>query len=186
MLKRLTEYIAAVERRLDGLNDRFNNRPELQQLKNLQDALSQSHQQFSPSSTSLEAAVDLDKEPTQESNYQEEVQQPVVILNQTRRRSSSIRYSEEIQQQPMQEQSYESQLVFDRSGSRAVLIEALEKAQRRLIIVCPWLRRNSIDVIQKFKDCFNRNCRIDIGWGYFSEPNKTGIGKGNSVIRELR
>ncbi|NES68418.1 MAG: hypothetical protein F6K24_25885, partial [Okeania sp. SIO2D1] len=44
--------------------------------------------------------------------------------------------------------------------------------------VCPWLNCNSIDehLLQKFKDCLNRNCQIDIGWGYLGD--RLNIGKG--------
>ena len=83
---------------------------------------------------------------------------------------------EEIQQQPIPVQPEEYQLVFERSGSRAVLIEALKQAQERLIIVCLWLNRNSIDanLMQKFRDCLNHNCRIDIGWGHLSDRSRLG------------
>ncbi len=59
--------------------------------------------------------------------------------------TKEVRYSEESQPQSLPVQSAQYQLVFDRSGSRAVLMSALLKAQKRLIIVCPWLSRNSID-----------------------------------------
>jgi len=132
--------------------------------RQLQDALSQLHQQFDERSV-----------PTA----------PVVVVNEP---TEDVSYKDELHQQPTQVQSYEYQLVFDRSGSRAVLIEALLKAQTRLIIVCPWLSRNSIDpdLMQKFRDCLNRNCHIDIGWGYLSGRGKTGIAWGNSAIKDLK
>ena len=135
--------------------------------RQLQSALSQLHQQFDESSAPPTA--------------------PVVVVNESIEESSCVDEPQP-QQQPPQTQSYKYQLVFDRSGSRAVLMSALEKAQKRLIIVCPWLSRNSIDadLMQKFRDCLNRNCRIDIGWGYLSKRNKNGKAWGNSAIRDLR
>ncbi len=102
--------------------------------------------------------------------------------------TESDRYSEESQLQPLPVQSAQYQLVFDRSGSRAVLMSALLKAQKRLIIVCPWLSRNSIDadLMQKFRDCLSRNCRIDIGWGYLNGWDKKNKGWGNSALKNLR
>ncbi|MDJ0553453.1 MAG: hypothetical protein QNJ68_03250 [Microcoleaceae cyanobacterium MO_207.B10] len=75
-------------------------------------------------------------------------------------------------------QEYLNKLVFDRGGSRRVLIEALETVKERLIIVCPWLNCNSIDeyLLDKFKACLNRNFQIDIGWGCLSD--RSIIGKG--------
>lgn len=80
------------------------------------------------------------------------------------------------EQQLIQVQFCNYQLVFDRPGSRAVLMEALEKAQKRLIIVCHWLNRNSIDtdLLQNFRDCLNHNCCIDIGWAYLSDRDRLG------------
>ncbi len=148
----LVRYMAEMKRQLTGLSDQFNNRLEPQQLNSLQNASSQLHQQFEQGSAPPEA--------------------PMEMVNLLPEATASV---DELPPQPMQEQSYESQLVFDRSGSRAVLMEALEKAQKRLIIVCPWLSRNSIDadVMQKFRDCLSRNCRIDIGWGFLSGRGKT-------------
>jgi len=110
---------------------------------------------------------------------------PVEVVNLP---TESVRYSEESQLQPLPVQSAQYQLVFDRSGSRAVLMSALDKAQKRLIIVCPWLSRNSIDpdLMQKFRDCLSRNCRIDIGWGYLNGRDKKGKGWGNSALKNLR
>ncbi len=161
----LAKYMAEMKRQLDGLNEQFNNLPELSQRTSLQDALSQLNQQFEQRLALPLAPVEVTKSPPEEPSYKDE-----------------------IQRQLMQVQSYESQLVFDRSGSRAVLIEALLKAQNRLIIACPWLSRNSIDadLMQKFRDCLNRNCRIDIGWGYLSGRDKTGKGLGNKALQDLR
>ena len=136
------------ERRLDDLSEQFNNRPERKQLAELKDALAQLYRQLHDRSDLPAAQVEVVNVPPE-----------------------SVSCFDEIQQQPIQMQSYQYQLVFNRSGSRAVLMEALLKAQQRLIIVCPWLNRNSIDadLMQKFRDCLNRNCRIDIGWGHLSD-----------------
>ena len=110
------------ERRLDGLSEQFNNRPERKQLAELKDALAQLYRQLNERSDLPVAQVEVVNVPPE-----------------------SVSCFDEIQQQPIQMQFYQYQLVFDRSRSRAVLMEALLKAQQRLIIVCPWLNRNSID-----------------------------------------
>lgn len=156
--KVLAKYIAGMKRRLDDLTEQFKNRPELQQITSLQDALAQVHRQIDARSPLPEARVDV---------------------------ATKV---DEIQQQPIQVQPYNYHLVFDRSGSRALLMEALEKAQERLIIVCPWLNRNSIDadLLQKFRDCLNRNCRIDIGWGHLSDRRRLGKGWRYDALKDLR
>lgn len=40
--------------------------------------------------------------------------------------------------------------------------------------------------MQKFRDCLNRNCRIDIGWGYLSDRNRVGIGWWYDALKDLR
>jgi hypothetical protein len=42
----LAKYITAIKRQLDDLTEQFNNRPELQQIANLQDALAEENQLF--------------------------------------------------------------------------------------------------------------------------------------------
>jgi hypothetical protein len=192
----MARYIASMKRQLDNLSKRINNQSELQQSTSLQDALSQLQQQFNKHPAISEVPVEVVNLPTESVSCTDESQsQPieVVTIHQRRRRRNSAglggsSYQDHSQQQPTQVQSHEYQLVFDRSGSRAVLMEALEKAQNRLIIVCPWLSRNSIDadLLQKFRDCLNRNCCIEIGWGYLSGRGKTGKGWGNNAIKELR
>ena len=63
--------------------------------------------------------------------------------------------------------AYEYKLVCDRSGSRDMLMEALNKVQQRLIMVNPWLSNNVIttDVLSKFRQILNRQGEICIGWG---------------------
>ncbi len=64
-------------------------------------------------------------------------------------------------------QTPESELILGRHCSREVLMAALEEAQERLIIVCPWLTPLGISQqeVQKFKALLERNVQIDIGWG---------------------
>lgn len=157
-------HIAEMKLQVDSLSEQFNNQL-LQQLTSLQNALTQSEQQIDERSPRPAVPVEVVNEPTEESSC-----------------------TEESQQQPTQVQSYENQLVFDRPGSRAVLIEALEQAQERLIIVCPWLNRNSIDanLMQKFRDCLNRNCRIEIGWGHLSDRSQVGKGWRYDAVKDLR
>ena len=64
------------------------------------------------------------------------------------------------------DKQYEDRLVFDRPQSRKVLSDALEKVQKRLILVCPWLTSwATAVVIEKCEELINRGVRIDIGWG---------------------
>lgn len=80
------------------------------------------------------------------------------------------------------------QLVCDRLNSRAVLIEALSVAQERVIIVCPWLNCNSIndELLQKFRECLNRGCLIDIGWGYLGDRQNIGKGWRYNALADLQ
>lgn len=68
----------------------------------------------------------------------------------------------------------ESEVIFGRSSGRALLIKALEEAQERVIIVCPWLSRKSIDddMLLKFRAFLDQGDRIDIGWGYSHDVGK--------------
>ena len=67
--------------------------------------------------------------------------------------------------------AYEYKLVCNRSGSRDMLMEALNKVQERLIMVNPWLSTYSItrDVLSKFKEILNRQGEICIGWGNLND-----------------
>lgn len=158
----LAKYITAIKCQLDDLTEQFNNRPELQQIANLQDALAQEHQQLGERSASSEVPVEVTQ--TEVTDWVEKIPQPIHA------------------------QLDEYQLVFDRFESRSVLREALCESKERLIIVCPWLNRNSIDadLLQQFRDCLNRNCRIDIGWGYLSERSRLGIGWRYNALKDLR
>ncbi|WP_460203829.1 phospholipase D-like domain-containing protein [Scytonema sp. NUACC21] len=62
---------------------------------------------------------------------------------------------------------YSYELVFDRSGSRAILIEALQKAQNFLILVCPWLTPVGMPdwVIQQLEILLKKDVLVQIGWG---------------------
>lgn len=66
------------------------------------------------------------------------------------------------------------QLVIDRDGSRNLLMEALYKAQSRLIIVCPWLSGYGADeeVIQKIELLLNKGVQVHIGWGHLNDIKK--------------
>jgi len=59
-----------------------------------------------------------------------------------------------------------SQLVFNRSNSRNMLEEALDNAESRLILVCPWLTSWATKiVIDRAEELITRGVQIDIGWG---------------------
>lgn len=67
------------------------------------------------------------------------------------------------------------QLVFDRQGSRDVLLEALQKAQNRIILVCPWITSYGAndEVLKYCRDFLDKGGRIDIGWGHLKDIKKT-------------
>lgn len=60
------------------------------------------------------------------------------------------------------------------SGRRAILEEALEKTQERLIVVYPCPSRDTIDpfLIQGFEAFLKRGGQLDIGWGYLEHTYK--------------
>lgn len=73
--------------------------------------------------------------------------------------------------------NYQYELVFERCGSRKVLLEALQQAKHRLILVCPWLTSYGVDyqVIQNLEVLLQRNVYIDIGWGNQKDIDKLGV-----------
>lgn len=71
--------------------------------------------------------------------------------------------------------AYKYELVFDRDGSRQVLLEALQTAQSRIILVCPWITYYGAcnDIIHKCKSFLERGGTIDIGWGHLKDIEQT-------------
>ena len=124
----LKKYVVKLKHTLDEQIENFHHRPEIQTLENLQEKL-----------TALSLRLDdlLD------------------VNNQIKPTAVQDTLSEEISENS---QEYENQLVFDRSGSRDVLIEALLTVESRLIIVFLWLISKSIDesLLDKFKGCLDR------------------------------
>ena len=61
---------------------------------------------------------------------------------------------------------YNNEIIFDRESSRKVLIETLQTAEKRLILVCPWLS-SGIDneLISLCKSFIKRGGILEIGWG---------------------
>jgi phosphatidylserine/phosphatidylglycerophosphate/cardiolipin synthase-like enzyme len=58
------------------------------------------------------------------------------------------------------------ELVYNRNGSRKVLMEAMLTAKYRLIIVCPWITSHGIaDIIALLENKLNKGVNISIGWG---------------------
>ncbi|MGB3200819.1 MAG: hypothetical protein WBA99_07950, partial [Nodosilinea sp.] len=68
-----------------------------------------------------------------------------------------------------------SRLVWGRTGSREALYEAISQARDRLIIVCPWLTRQSLDddLLFRLRARLDQNCQIEIGWGYGHDIGST-------------
>ncbi len=78
--------------------------------------------------------------------------------------------------------SPQSELIFDFSptevevenratGSRAVLEQALECTQQRLILIWPWSERCRLDeaLYQKFEQFLSRQRQLEIGWCYLAD-----------------
>ena len=86
------------------------------------------------------------------------------------------------QLQPSEPPAYE--LVFDVKGhqpqgqttgySRALLEQALDNAQARLIVVYPYPNAQTLDeaLIQKFRDFLDRNGCLDFGWGHLGDMSQ--------------
>ncbi|MEB3341229.1 pentapeptide repeat-containing protein [Okeania sp.] len=85
-------------------------------------------------------------------------------------------------------EQHPNQLILDRSGSRTLLIEALEIVESRLILVCPWLNCNSIDkdLLSKIKACLDRACQVDVGWGYLGDRWNIGKGLKYNALADLQ
>lgn len=64
-----------------------------------------------------------------------------------------------------------TELVYDAEKSREVLMQALEQSKDRLIMVCPWLRKNVVDkdIVSSIVNLLISKVRIDIGWGYTAD-----------------
>jgi uncharacterized protein YjbI with pentapeptide repeats len=163
-ISQLAKYVLGIERRLNELNEKFNNRPELQQLDSLHSSLAAIEQQLNERVAVPKASTEVVALPAQVAADVNETQQQSPVL------------------------PSEYQLVFERSKGISVLLEALETAQQRLIIVCPGFNNSSIDValIQKFRNCLERNCRIDIGWGYLSDRTNPGKGWQLEALEDLK
>lgn len=79
-----------------------------------------------------------------------------------------------------------SELVFDfpvptahsrntsASGDTALLTEALQTTQERLILIWPWSNQSSLDevLIQKFEAFLEQNRRLDLGWCHIAERDE--------------
>lgn len=162
-ISQIAEYILGIEHRLNDLNERFNNRPELQQLGIFQNTLARIEEQLNERFNATQTPVETLKARAQVTD--------VGVI-----------------QQSSQVQPFEYQLVFNRAGSRSILLEALEQSQEQLIIVCPWLSQNSIDadLLQRFRDCLDRDCCIEIGWGYLGDRATPGKGWRYNALPDLR
>ncbi|MBE9233765.1 pentapeptide repeat-containing protein [Cuspidothrix issatschenkoi LEGE 03284] len=64
---------------------------------------------------------------------------------------------------------YPDKILFinGRKESRQELINALEQAKERLILISPWIRKYAVDdkLLEKLKQLLERGCQLDIGFG---------------------
>jgi tetratricopeptide (TPR) repeat protein len=60
------------------------------------------------------------------------------------------------------------------SGSRAVLEEALEKTQKRLILILPWSSQCGLDatLMHKLETFLQSNKQLDLGWCHQADPDQ--------------
>jgi hypothetical protein len=80
--------------------------------------------------------------------------------------------------QTLKELDYEQELVYDRAESRGKLLEAFKKAEKRIIIVCPWpdggIHFNHNELKKVFINFLEHHSEaiIDMGWGKLKDINK--------------
>jgi tetratricopeptide (TPR) repeat protein len=67
--------------------------------------------------------------------------------------------------------AHQYELVFDRPSIRAQLFEAIDTAQHRLILVCPWVSRAGLDgtLLQKLEGLLQQGVQVEIGWGHLRD-----------------
>ncbi|NEN89841.1 MAG: hypothetical protein F6K48_13370 [Okeania sp. SIO3H1] len=60
------------------------------------------------------------------------------------------------------------ELIQGKHQHRYLLLKTLHQAQEKIIIVCPWLTRYSLNnhLIQEFKNTLKRKVKIQINWGW--------------------
>jgi len=64
------------------------------------------------------------------------------------------------------------QLIFDRPAIQESLATAIDNSKKRLMIVCPWLNRETISgMLDKLEAFLQRNGRLQIGWGHLADIN---------------
>jgi uncharacterized protein YjbI with pentapeptide repeats len=152
----LKKYLAKLKRQLEAQEQRFNDRPEPQMLESLTAEIASLQQPCDLGNGDMSVIAD----------------RQIELDTETEKPKSDFQY----------------QLVCDRPNSRAVLMEAVSLAQERLIIVCPWLNCNSVndELLQKFRDCLNRGCLINIGWGYLGDRQNIGKGWRYNALADLQ
>ncbi|MGD1702182.1 hypothetical protein [Dapis sp. BLCC M229] len=154
----LKKYVVKLKNTLDEQIENFHHRPEIQTLENLQEKL-----------TALNLRLD----------------ELLAVNNPIKSTEVEDTLSEKISENS---QEYENKLVFELSGRRGVLIEALSTVKSRLIIVFPWLKCNGIDesLLVKIKGCLDSSFQIDIGWGYLGDRSNIGKGWKYNVLVDLQ
>ncbi len=64
-------------------------------------------------------------------------------------------------------------LICGRKQSRTIFLQSLKHAQKRLILVCPWLTEFAVnkDVRNLIKAALDRGVAIEIGWGHLKDAD---------------
>lgn len=77
-------------------------------------------------------------------------------------------------QKQVKKQTYYYKLIKGRSDSRRLLLQALQDAQRTLVIVCPWITDTGLKdgVLEALEAALERGVIIDIGWGHLRDTKE--------------
>lgn len=152
-----TVNLEPISQSFGNLVQRFDNRPELEQIQELHKAISSL-----PHSLEVEKAIAA------------QIEKSVLSL------------ALDINRQLAAIKPYKYQLVIDRKESRDVLMKAFDQAESFLILVCPWIGYGVRDfnVISQIESLLQRKVFVHIGWGMLRDIENIKSNVGSGSIRE--
>ena len=189
----LRKYIVGLKRYVDNLNENFNSRTEGQQIESLRAEISKIQDKIN---NIVDLKANNNSDETISGTLDNDLYGEIITVD---RAAFTIDYTQTYQQiidnkiaikpeiiQPIVN-NFKNELVCDNIAIRRVLIEALNKARVRLILVSPWLSKNSIndEIIENLKGLLNRKVFIDIGWGSWSDRSEIGTGLRYNALENL-
>ncbi|MCT7948677.1 tetratricopeptide repeat protein [Ancylothrix sp. C2] len=174
ILENIAQTIAEAKAQTEGQLSEFHS----QEITPLQENLAQLREQYSTLETNLAGVSQQVENPQQQAKIQT-LETTLTNLQKSIQTLADKAEIELIVNEKVENQfgqinqileailSEEVKLIFDRPNIRAVLDEALENAQEKLILVSPWLNQTGIDskLLTKFEAFLQRNGKIDLGWG---------------------